>query len=49
MKIAQIQFAPWDKKYNFDSGDLVDLKIGDMVIVETEFGQEIGKVFVFKN
>jgi len=49
MKIVQIQFAPWDKKYNFTPGDLADLKNGDMVIVETEFGQEIGKVFAFKN
>jgi cell fate regulator YaaT (PSP1 superfamily) len=48
MNIIQIQFAPWDKKYNFSSGDLVDLKIGDFVVVETEFGQEVGKVFNFK-
>ncbi len=47
MKVVQIQFASWDKKYNFDPRDL-DLKKDDMVIVETEFGQEIGKVFDFK-
>jgi cell fate regulator YaaT (PSP1 superfamily) len=47
MKIVQIIFASWDKKYNF-SYEGVDLKIGDLVIVETEFGQEIGKVFDFK-
>ncbi len=48
MKIAQIQFVSWDKKYNFSVNDL-DLKIDDMVIVETEFGQEIGTVFGFKD
>lgn len=48
MKIAQIQFVSWDKKYNFSTNDL-DLKIDDMVIVETEFGQEIGQVFDFKD
>ena len=48
MKIAQIQFVSWDKKYNFSVNDL-DLKIDDTVIVETEFGQEIGIVFGFKD
>ncbi|HKM40845.1 MAG TPA: regulatory iron-sulfur-containing complex subunit RicT, partial [Patescibacteria group bacterium] len=48
MKIAQIQFAPWDKKYNFSFENLPDLKIGDEVLVETEFGLELGKVFSFK-
>lgn len=47
MKVVQIQFASWDKKYNFDPKEL-KLKRGDVVIVETEFGQEIGKVFDFK-
>ncbi len=46
MKVAQIQFAPWDKKYNF-SFDNIDLKLGDLVVVETEFGKEIGKVYEF--
>lgn len=48
MKIAQIQFASWDKKYNFSVNDLV-LKTDDFVIVETEFGQEIGQVFGFRD
>jgi len=43
MLIAQIQFAPWDKIYNFSVGDL-ELKIGDYVIVETELGKELGKI-----
>ncbi len=47
MKVVQIQFASWDKKYNFNPGEL-ELKEGDVVIVETEFGQEIGEVFDFK-
>lgn len=48
MKIVQIQFASWDKKYNFSLNDL-DLKTDDYVIVETEFGQEVGQVFGFKD
>ncbi|HPY08342.1 MAG: PSP1 domain-containing protein [Patescibacteria group bacterium] len=45
MKIVQVQFAPWDKAYNFyDNG--LDLVLGDYVIVETEIGQELGKVVV---
>jgi cell fate regulator YaaT (PSP1 superfamily) len=46
MKIAQVQFAPWDKKYNFDSAELA-LKIGDQVIVKTELGMEMGKIIGF--
>lgn len=43
MKIAKIQFAPWDKIYDF-SLNLPDIKTGDYVIVETELGLELGKV-----
>ncbi|MDD4901266.1 MAG: regulatory iron-sulfur-containing complex subunit RicT [Patescibacteria group bacterium] len=46
MKAVQVQFAPWDKKYNFDQGDLV-LKIGDQVVVKTELGVELGKIVGF--
>ena len=46
MKLVQVQFAPWDKKYNFDPFDL-DVKIGDQVIVKTELGVELGKVVGF--
>jgi len=46
MTIAQIQFAPWDKRYNFSCGEL-DVKIGDFVIVETDLGTEIGTVVAF--
>jgi len=43
MLIAQIQFAPWDKTYNFSAGQL-DLSVGDYVIVKTELGTELGKI-----
>lgn len=43
MLIAKIQFAPWDKVYNFSVGQLT-LTPGDYVIVETELGTELGKV-----
>ncbi|MEI7451800.1 MAG: regulatory iron-sulfur-containing complex subunit RicT [Candidatus Falkowbacteria bacterium] len=46
MKIVQVQFAPWDKKYNFSPAGL-DLSVGDDVIVDTEFGLEFGKVAGF--
>ncbi|PKM91425.1 stage 0 sporulation protein [Candidatus Falkowbacteria bacterium HGW-Falkowbacteria-1] len=47
MKVVQIQFVSWDKKYNFNPNN-IELKRGDAVIVETEFGQEIGEVFDFR-
>lgn len=46
MRVAQVQFASWDKKYNFDPADLV-LEVGDQVIVKTELGMELGKVASF--
>ena len=46
MKLVQVQFASWDKKYNFDPFDL-DVKIGDQVIVKTELGVELGKAVGF--
>jgi cell fate regulator YaaT (PSP1 superfamily) len=46
MKIAQVQFAPWDKKYNFTVGELI-LKVQDAVIVTTDLGQELGHVTSF--
>lgn len=48
MLIAQVQFAPWDKVYNFSVGNL-DLSVGDCVIVDTELGRELGKIMtIFK-
>lgn len=43
MKIAQIQFAPWDKIYFFDANDF-QLSKGNKVIVKTNLGMEIGEV-----
>lgn len=46
MKLVQIQFAPWDKVYNFSANGL-DLSEGDKVVVKTEMGFEIGEVVGF--
>lgn len=43
MIIAQIQFAPWDKIYFFDSNDF-ELSKGNKVVVKTNLGMEIGEV-----
>lgn len=48
MLIAQVQFAPWDKLYNFTLGGL-DLKPGNHVIVKTELGTELGRVINILN
>lgn len=48
MKIARVQFAPWDKVYNFSVGDL-KIEVGDYVIVETELGMELGKAITLLN
>jgi len=46
MRVVQIQFAPWDKVYNFDQNNLALIE-GDNVIVKTDLGLEIGKVVGF--
>src|SRR3989339_991778 len=46
MKLAQIQFTPWDKVYNFSANDLT-LSEGDKVVVRTDMGIEIGEVVGF--
>lgn len=43
MIYAQVQFAPWDKIYNFSLGKS-EVSVGDFVIVETELGLELGKL-----
>jgi len=49
MLITQVQFAPWDKVYNFSAGS-VEFAVGDYVIVKTELGMELGKVIsLFKS
>jgi len=47
MKIARIQFVPWDKIYDFSCEEL-SLATGDRVIVNTELGTEIGEVVDIK-
>ena len=47
MKIAKIQFVPWDKSYYFSVGD-VSVTVNDEVVVETELGMEIGNVIGIK-
>jgi len=51
MKIAQVQFATWDKIYSFSLGGHVLAEVNDFVIVDTELGKEIGRIvsFVEKN
>jgi cell fate regulator YaaT (PSP1 superfamily) len=46
MKNIQVQFAPWDKAYDFSAAGF-DLAVGDYVIVETEMGKELGKIIAF--
>lgn len=41
--IIQVQFAPWDKIYNFTNPGL-NISIGDYLIVQTELGKELAKV-----
>jgi cell fate regulator YaaT (PSP1 superfamily) len=46
MKVAEIQFVPWDKAYWFNfSGH--ELKVGERVVVRTELGTELGEVIGF--
>lgn len=46
MRIVEIQFISWDKIYHFSSED-ESLKVGDLVLVNTELGREIGKIIGF--
>lgn len=43
MKVANIQFSPWDRMHKFGFSDL-DLNVNDYVIVKTEVSTELGKV-----
>ncbi len=47
MKITGIRFHKGGRIYHFDPRDL-DLKIGDMVVVDTSFGNESGEVVYVK-
>ena len=46
-KVAEIQFAPWDKIYYFAAGEMA-MELNDYVIVETKLGLEMGKAVGFK-
>ncbi|MFA6106990.1 MAG: regulatory iron-sulfur-containing complex subunit RicT [Patescibacteria group bacterium] len=46
MRVAKIQFSPWDKTYYFDPRDLI-LAAGDKVIVKTDLGDELGEITGF--
>ncbi len=48
MKVVQVQFSSWDKRYDFDPADLT-IKVGDQVIVKTELGVELGRVVAFQD
>ncbi len=47
MRLAQVQFTSWHKASFFDPGEL-ELVSGDLVIVKTELGQELGTVIIVK-
>ncbi|MCW1930298.1 MAG: regulatory iron-sulfur-containing complex subunit RicT [Candidatus Kerfeldbacteria bacterium] len=46
VRVAEVQFHPWDRSYFFDPAGF-DVKLGDRVIVETSIGQELGKIIGF--
>src|SRR3989339_1724793 len=47
-KVAEIQFAPWDKIYYFAAGEMA-MELNDYIIVETKLGLEMGKAVGFKD
>lgn len=47
MKVVEIQFTPWGRIYDFDSGES-NSEVNDFVIVKTELGVEMGKVVGIK-
>jgi cell fate regulator YaaT (PSP1 superfamily) len=44
MNLVQIKFSPWDKSYTFETNDPT-LAVGDYVVLETEIGEDLGRVF----
>jgi cell fate regulator YaaT (PSP1 superfamily) len=44
--IIGIKIFSWEKAVNFET-EIAELKIGDIVIVKTEFGVEAGKIACF--
>jgi len=47
-KVVGVQFNLWDKVYYFDPADL-DLELDDYVVVQTQFGLDMGKIISFEN
>ena len=47
MKVAKVQFTPWDNKSYYFSYENIDLKEGDKVIVKTDIGIDMGGVVGF--
>lgn len=47
MKVADVQFLPWDKTYIFEPKD-IRLELGDFVVVKTELDTEVGKIVGLK-
>ncbi|MFA6536956.1 MAG: regulatory iron-sulfur-containing complex subunit RicT [Patescibacteria group bacterium] len=47
MRVAEVQFAPWDKVYYFGISEGENFAVADFVIVETKLGLEIGKILGF--
>jgi len=46
VRVAEIQFHSWDRSYFFDPAGF-EVKLGDRVVVETQIGQEVGKIIGF--
>ena len=47
MKLALVQIYPWDRPSLCELGELT-LEIGQRLLVETDSGQELGRVLGFK-
>jgi len=47
VKVAQVQISFWDKPHGYLVGDLI-LELGDLVVVKTAWGNDIGKVILIK-
>jgi len=48
MMIVQIKFCSWDKAYDFDNKNNLELKMKDKVIVETDAGVDMGEIILIK-
>jgi len=46
-KIVGVKFVKVGKIYDFDAGNISDLQVGDVVVVETSRGKQLGEVIEF--